>query len=75
MTRKITPELVKAEGALTRLEKARALSEDLHRSRWEKRRHELIQSFSDDVTDGLVALKIISGEDVQAAAEFAMGGP
>ncbi len=66
MNGKITPELVKAEAALTRLEKAWSASVELHGEKWQRKVHELIASFPAEVREALVLLKVLTEDEVKA---------
>ncbi len=67
MNGKITPELVKAEAAISRLEKAWSTSADLHDQKWRRKHYELVTSFPAEVKEALVLLKVLGGEELEAA--------
>jgi hypothetical protein len=73
--RKITPEIMKAETALSRHDKAYAKSLETHTQKWQAKRFALVNGLPVEVASALVALKVLDGQEVQDAAEFAQGGP
>ncbi len=70
MNGKITPELVRAEAALTRLEKAWAASLSLQDEKWRRKHYELIASFPAEVREALVLLKVLAEDEVKATNAY-----
>jgi len=73
--RRITPEIMKAETALVRLDKAYQESLVAHTKRWQAKRMGFISGLPLEVASALVALKVLPGQQVQDAHEWAAGGP
>ena len=73
--RRITPEIMKAETALVKMDAAANESMRALHLRWLNKRRRLIAGWPVEVAQALVAVGVITGDQVQDAAEFVQGGP